>query len=318
MGHAIADVEQGFELYTSGKVIQPSKVCLTGKDNSKEGFNILPGIVEIDDREVFGCKVLGSNTANTQVGLPRATGLLALFDGDTKVPLAVMDMQVISAMRTGAVSGLAARELVPAETESVGLVGAGVNMRTQLLAVSHELPNLKRATVTALNGSKYKFAEEMAARTGLEITPTLDSRQLIEDNAFNILCTPKPTKPLIEPSWLRAAGSTIFNISGIATPPESLADMDRLVTDSWDDCKHRNTQSLPAAAQDGFVDEADIEELGDVMRSGNGRQGQSENIFFCPVGMAFEDVIVAWRVYNTALKKNIGQKVTLWANPQWI
>lgn len=318
MGAAIEDVERGFELHESQQVVQPHKLTLTSQDSVKNGFNILPAIVTLDDREIFGCKLLGANPANLERGLPRAVGLLALFDGDTKVPLAVMDTQVISAMRTGAVSGLAARYLAPHDTESIGLIGAGVNMRTQLLGVNHELPSLADVAVYALNGSKYQFADEMAGRTGLNITPKAHPEAAIAGNNFNILCTTKPTEPLIKEEWLPESGVTLFNISGVATPPETLPHMDRLVTDSLDDCLHRNTQTLPQAVQAGLVDETAVEELGTIIRTSNDRHSEQENIFFCPVGLAFEDVIVGWRVYQSAVSKKLGQTVTLWANTQWV
>jgi len=318
MGGAIADVTQGFELLNNGKVTQPHKVALSPTGLPTKGFNLLPAIVEIGDRSIFGCKILGANPNNVARGLPRATGLITLYDGESNTPLAVMDAQVISATRTGAVSGLAARHLVQPDTESVGLVGAGVNMRTQLLGVNHELPQLREVTVYSPNGSKYDFADTMSNRTGLDITPAQDAQSVIEGNKFNILCTTKPRRPLIEAEWLPSDGMTIFNISGVATPPEALPSMDRLVTDSWTDCATRSTQTLPKAVELELVQESRIEELGTILKTQNGRRTPQEDIFFCPVGLAFEDVMVAWRVYNTAIKEGIGQKVDLWVNPKWI
>lgn len=318
MGAAIEDVQRGFELREAGRVVEPHKLTLSSSESETNGFNVLPSIVDLGENEVFGCKLLGANPENIAKGLPRALGLIALFDGESKEPLAVMDTQVISAMRTGAVSGLAAKQLAPSETESVGLIGAGVNMRTQLLGIKHALPALKQAQVSSTNGSKYSFAEQMAERTNIRITAHTDPQEVIQSNQFNILCTTKPTKPLIKRDWLAKSGLTLFNISGVATPPEALQDMDRLITDSWGSCLSRNTQSLPKAVQQGFVSDSDIEELGKILKNDTGRQNSQENIFFCPVGLAFEDVIVGWRVYNTAIQKKIGQKVTLWSNPKWI
>lgn len=318
IGAAIEDVERGFELHQAGKVVEPHKVILNSSGAVNNGFNLLPAIVDLGDREVFGCKLLGSNPANVERGMPRAIGLLALFDGETKEPLAVMDGQVVSAMRTGAVSGLAARHLVDAETEAVGLIGAGVNMRTQLLGLAHELPKLESVAVHSKNGSKRKFAEAMSARTGLEITPNANAKDVVSSHAFNVLCTTKPASPLIERDWLQRTGVTVFNISGVATPADALGDMDRLVTDSWEDCANRNTQTLPRAVEESIVDTSRIEELGEILESGDGRRSGEENIFFCPVGLAFEDVMVGWRVYQAAKEKALGQEVALWSDPDWI
>ena len=159
--------------------------------------------------------------------------------------------------------------------------------------------------------STLTFAEEMSEKTGLTITPATNARTVVEDNAFIITCTTGTKSPLFEAASLATEGVTVFNISGAATPPDALAFMDRLVTDSWEDCQDRGSQSLPLAVVEGYVKESQIEELGTILKTGEGRRTHSENVFFCPVGAGMHDTLVAWRVYNSALVKGIGTPLSL-------
>ena len=58
-------------------------------------------------------------------GLPRGSAVIALNDPETKVPIAIMDGTLISAIRTGAVTGVCAKYMAPSRSKTVGLFGAG-------------------------------------------------------------------------------------------------------------------------------------------------------------------------------------------------
>ena len=95
-----------------------------------------------------GVKWIPSMPENPQKrGLPRACAIIILSDPHTGLPLAVMDCTVISAMRTGAAMGVAAKYLARKHSAVLGLVGAGVQNRTQLLAMSRVLPQLTEVRV---------------------------------------------------------------------------------------------------------------------------------------------------------------------------
>lgn len=329
IGQACTDIENGFKIYDKGEVVQPFKISLWKPDPASGGqlldsaalngfINIMPAIIAGQPSELYGCKLLGAMGSNADAGLPSVTGLVVLFDPKTKIPQAMMDAQVISTIRTGAVSGVAAKYLAPKTTESVGLIGAGLQMRAQLLAVLHALPSIKRVVVYSRGESKHHFAAEMSVRTGKEVIAVSNLEALVRENQFIITCVPMTAEPVFKAEWLASEGVTVFNIGGANTPLTALPAMDRLVADNWSDSKHRGTQSLPLAVREKLIDEACIEDLSTVITSKQGRRSPTENIFFCPVGMAFEDVMVAGRVYQTAIKRHIGQELNLWKNAQWL
>jgi ornithine cyclodeaminase/alanine dehydrogenase-like protein (mu-crystallin family) len=279
----------------------------------------LPAYVDYDGEEIYSCKALGAMPSNVQDGMPRATGLLTLFDAKTKSPICIMDAQVISATRTGAVSSLAAKKLVDKRIEAVSLIGAGVNMRTQLLGLIDALPALKKVRVFSRNESKYIFAEEMSVRTKLDIVPVKSVEEATANTDFVVTCLPNVSEPVVLSSHLKNRGITIFNIGCYECEDIILGRMDRVIADIWEQGKHRGVQSHAVAVKNGIISESLIEDLAPVLTgTKSGRTSSEENIFFCPTGLGFEDAVVAWRVYKNALEKRVGTNLELWKNSNWI
>ena len=127
--------------------------------------------MNLGDVEIYSCKSLGAMPSNIEKGIPRASGTITLFDSETKSPVCILDAQVISAIRTGAVSALAAKKLMPQNLESICLIGAGVNMRTQLMGMKTVFPNLQEVFVYSRGNSKYNFSEVMSSKLDLNIIP---------------------------------------------------------------------------------------------------------------------------------------------------
>lgn len=320
---AANDIQRAFELFVQGEVLQPHKTTLkvTGK-GAEQGtglVNFLPAYVNFDGQEIYSVKALGAMPSNVQIGLPRATGLITLFDSATKSPICIMDAQIISATRTGAVSLLAAQKFVRPDIEEAGLVGAGVNMRTQLLGIKEVLPNLKRVKVHSRGESKIRFAVEMSERTGLEIVPVNTPEEAVRNMDLIITCLPNVSQPVVMADFVKNQGVTVFNIGCYECEDVLLKRMDRVVADMWEQGKHRGVQSHAVAVKHGVISENMIEDLAPVLTNkAPGRLAKEENIFFCPTGLGFEDAVVAWRVYNKAISSGIGTKIELWKDTKWI
>ena len=320
---AALDIQKGFERLIQGKVIQPCKTTLkdtTGEHEHTAGLvNVLPSYINLGDEAIFGCKVLGAMPPNVDIGLPRASGLVNLFDSITKTPLCVMEAQVISATRTGAVTLLAARKIADPETEEIGLIGAGVNMRTQLLGLSLALPKLKKVRIYSRGESKYIFAKEMGEKTGLNIEPVESAPEAVEDCKLIVTCLPNMKSPVVKADWVRKKGVTVINIGCYESEINLLKRMDRVIADIWEQGKHRGIQTHAIAVREGVISEDLVEDLGPLITGKvPGRQSSDENIFFAPTGLGFEDAVVAWRVYKEAVKQDAGVKLSLWKSSKWV
>lgn len=320
---AIEEVDKGFEAFVAGDVLQPDKTTLKftkkGEENRMGLVNVLPAYVNLGSEEIYSCKALGAMPSNVEKGMPRASGTITLFDPETKSPVCIMDAQVISAIRTGAVSALAAKKLIPSNTRSVTLIGAGVNMRTQLMGLKAALPELETAYVFSRNNSKHNFVTVLSEKLNMNIVPLVEAERSIREADVLITCLPNGVEPVVKANWVKEKGITIFNIGGHETEYTLLSRMDRIIADIWQQAKKRGTQPHALAVKHGFVAENKIEEIaGIITGSTPGRTSQDENIFFSPTGLGFEDAVVAHRIYKTALERGIGTEFNLWKDPHWI
>lgn len=320
---AAQDIQRAFELFAKGDVLQPHKTTLKvahrGAEQGTGLVNFLPAYVNFDGEEIYSCKGLGAMPSNVDNGIPRATGLITLYDPATKSPLCIMDAQVISATRTGAVSSLAAKKFAKKDTMLVGLIGAGVNMRTQLMGLKEALPQLKEVKVYSRNESKYQFASEMSDRTGLKITPVESAKEATTNADLVVTCLPNVSQPVVMADHIGGQGITIFNIGCYECEDVLLKRMDRVIADIWEQGKHRGVQSHAVAVKNGVIAEDKIEDLAPILSGKKpGRTFDAENIFFCPTGLGFEDAVVAWRVYKKAVEQKRGTWLNLWKNSKWI
>jgi len=323
MSVIVPEIEKAFTALHAGNAIQPAKTTLkyAGAHEKYNGLvNVLPAALKDDESTVFGLKALGAMPSNIERGIPRATGLVVLFDGDTKTPKAVMDGQVISAMRTGAVSALAAKKLCRADSKTLGLIGAGVNMRTQLLGLLSVLPHITNVHVYSRGESKHDFVRDMSARfPALAFHAALSAEAAAEPADVIVTCVANSDAPVVKKAAVNRPGVTVFNIGCLENEPELLSDMDLIISDHWEHSKHRGVQTHAVAYQRGIIRDDDVINLSEIVAGSHpGRVSAEERIFFCPTGLGVEDVAVARRLVERAIEANIGTPLNLWSDEKWI
>src|SRR5690349_22480448 len=152
MAAVIGVIERAFQVKAAGEVFMPPKVMITwgdapGTEELHGRIMAMPAYVG-GDFDVAGLKWIPSVPDNpSRNGLPRANALVLLTDRETGLPLAVMDGTVVSAMRTGAVTGVALRHLAVPGSRVACLLGAGVLAHTQLEALRIAMPDLSEVRV---------------------------------------------------------------------------------------------------------------------------------------------------------------------------
>jgi ornithine cyclodeaminase len=268
---------------------------------------------------VTGIKWIPSNPENPiKRGMPRSNALTILNDPETGFPLAVMDGTVISAMRTGAVVGVGAKYLARPGAEIVGLIGAGVINRTQLMALHTSLKQLRLARLFDLVPEKAQaFAAELGEQLGLEIQ-VVDSAQAAIEGADVVAPATivGPDDRYIQPEWIKK-GAYLANLSVNDYTPGAVLICDKLVVD------HKKQLGRPGPilsdmVTEGLIEADDLVEIAAIVNGKEpGRTRDDECIFFSPLGMGIEDLINAHRVYQEARRRGIGQELELWHEPLW-
>lgn len=323
MDGTLATVEEAFRLWGMGDVVQPTKSTIRWgpppTENSRGRIIAMAAYVG-GDVDTAGMKWIPSMPENPgKHGLPRACALIILSDPHTGLPLAVMDGTVISAMRTGAATGVAAKYLARQNSSVLALVGAGVQNRTQLLALCRTLPRLTEVRVFDLQRERARvFCAEMQDRVRPPLRVTGSAREAIEGADAFITATVSG-EAYVEADWIRA-GAFHGEISSWDTHLATLSVYDKIVVDDWGSIRHGGKHVSIRAIAAGVIPESRVyAELGNIVAGRKpGRQMEEERILFNPIGMPINDVSEATRIYRAAKTKRIGRVLPLWERPIWV
>ena len=305
-------VEDAFRLHHQGKVNLPYKTVLDLGERERGRGNAMPAYVG-GDYDVFGIKWIAGFPQNpVKHQLPRGTGLFILNDSWKGIPLAIMDCTLLSAMRTGAVTGVGAKYLARKDSETVAMIGAGVQARTQLEALKITVPNISEVRAFDI---RRETAESFAADMGNKfklLVRAVDSAREAGVGADIVVTVTVADDPIVKEAWMKKG--SFFAAVGSYQEEEFavVANSDRIVVDGLDHVLHRETPVIALMLQQKQIDLKRIVELGRIV-SGEvpGRKNEEERIFFSPIGMAIEDVCLCYKVYRLAEKKGIGTRLNL-------
>ncbi len=284
---------------------------------------------------VCGEKWYGSNIANREKGLPRSILTVTLNDVETGQPLAYMSGNLISAMRTGAVPGVATRYLAQKDAKTVAVVGTGVINKACLLAIVYAKPDLERIKIFDINEERSrKFIEDMENDVEVEFQVSNSLEQCIREADVVTVATSGPNKPKIEDEWVKEG--CLITLTGTADLTEQFYQDNSIVADNWkmheawyqDGLDHpKGLESIASWAPTGqlikMVHEKKLNpnkilNLGDIaIGDKQGRTNNKEKIVFVTGGLSTEDTAWGYHVYQQAKKKGIGRPLKLWDQPHW-
>lgn len=308
---AVNTMEKVFSLHQKKDYVLPNKTVLRWGDFESEStrgrINSMPASIGGEFNSV-GIKWIGSSPSNPdKFGLPRASAVIILNDYETFYPKAIMDGMLISAMRTGANSGVAAKYLAKKDSKVLGLVGAGAQNKTQLMAMHHVLENLSEVKINDLNIERAKeFAEEMSPKVNLPIKVVETAEEAVRGS--DVFITATVTKvPIVKYEWIDR-GSLYLHVGSHESEFSVIDNADKIVVDDWEELKHRGVETLPIMYNEGKFDENRIHaQLGEIVNSvKTGRTNDDEFIYFNSVGMGIQDVALASVIYENARKQGLG------------
>src|SRR6266404_9326432 len=175
MAEIIAALEGMFREKAEGRVGMPPKI---GIHTMPDAFiHAMPA--SIPARKAAGMKWVGGYPDNSKRELPYVTGLLILNDPETGIPVALMDCTWITAKRTGAATAVAAKYLARSESSTVGILGCGVQGRSNLEALKVLFPLKKVYAYDKHADRTARYAHEMSRQVGLEVVPVSDPKQAV-------------------------------------------------------------------------------------------------------------------------------------------
>ena len=258
-----------------------------------------------------GAKIVSVNPGNAALGLPAIHAVVLVLDVLTGRPTALMDGTWLTALRTGAVGGLAADLLSRADAKTVALFGAGVQARTQLEAVRCVREITEVRVVSPSGGSADRLAAEVS---GIRAVRVDDPSEAIRGADIIIAATNSFTPVFdgskVEPgTHVTGVGSYTLDMREVDT---ALVQRARVIVDQRE-AVMEEAGDIVGPIRDGVVDESIIVgEIGEVVLGRvPGRTADSEITFFKSVGNAVQDVAVAARVLRVAESEGRGLVVDL-------
>ncbi|MFE0170894.1 ornithine cyclodeaminase family protein [Streptomyces sp. NPDC059002] len=306
----LACMHETLVAHADGRTVLPPEAHLgwTPPDGGEARGVARPGLVQ-GALTAAGTKIISANPANVARGLPRAGGLTVLFDPRTAHPLCVMEGAHISAVRTAAVSVLAARRLVRPGARTAALYGAGAVAREHALMLARGLPGLEEIRVyDAVPGRVAQFERDIGSELGadeVKVTAAVDARTAAHGADVVIACT-STRHAYVERSWL-ATGALAVNVSLDDLTESVLTGADRLYVDDWDLIRDDPYRLLGRLLREGRVPLADAATLGEMLTGAcPGRTGDDELIVVNPFGLAVEDIALAHRVFRVARDLGLG------------
>ncbi len=285
--------------------------------------------------KICGEKWYGSNAENRKRGLPRSVLTTILNDADTGMPFCIMSGNLVSAMRTGAVPGVAARHLACKGAKTVGIIGGGVINRACMLALKAGCPSLEEAWLYDIHKGAYdSFAAEMQEKIGVKVHWAESIEEAVRPGDIITIATSGEIFPRIEKEWLKKGCLVTF--TGAADMDLECFTENTVIADNWkmhqafiaDGKEHpQGIDAVGVVAPSFFLlkyvaagkyDEKHIRNLGDVVNGDDpGRKSDDEIILFPTGGMPLHDIAWGYTLYEKAREKGLGVSFEFFDQAYW-
>jgi alanine dehydrogenase len=293
MADVINAVEEAFRVCGEGKGKMPPKTYLALE---RGDFRAMPAALP----GCAGVKWVNVHPHNPSLGLPSVMAVLIYSDPETGYPLAIMDATETTAYRTGAAAAIASKYLARRDSHTVGIIGAGFQAHTQILAHA-ELFN--PISINAFDVSQAAVDKLVRAFPQFSIR----NCSIEEAVASDIVCTLTPSRsPIVKRGWIRPG--THINAVGADAPGKEELDPSILkeAIVVVDDIKQASgSGEINVPIQTGAYGIGDIYgTLAEVVAGKKkGRTSGGDITVFDSTGIAIEDIAVAKLLFEKAQQR---------------
>jgi alanine dehydrogenase len=273
---AIERVRDGFVRYANGEWEMPPKVYLDAPPGGD--FRAMPA----RGAGLAILKWVTSFPGNPARGLPVVMGAILVSSAETGAPLALVDVQAVTKLRTGAVAAVAAQELAREDARTAGIVGCGVNggWAARCLAAAEYGPGV-------CFDPNPDAAGALAGELGWEVGSLEDAL------ACDVVTTVTPGhSPVVRAGDIRPGMH--LSMLGADAAGKAEAELEAigrctLFCDEWRQASHGG--ELTGAVEAGLVERDDVTELGAVLTgAAPGRTSDDAATLFDSTGLAVQDL----------------------------
>ncbi|MFN3975084.1 MAG: ornithine cyclodeaminase family protein [Dehalococcoidia bacterium] len=299
MTDALEAVEDGFRHWAQGHAT----------NDPRRRLRVAGGYLQFMSAADHALNITGFKAYTTG----RAGGFLVnIYRADSGELLAIMQAGWLGAVRTGAASGVATKYMALPNASIVGCIGTGYQARTQIEAVCAVRPIREVRVFSRTPEKRQAFAQEMAQHLGIPVR-AVESAQACVEGAHIVITITNSREPVFNGEWLapgthiNAAGSNSWMRREIDETTIRRASL--IVADQVDDAK-AECGELIWGVERGIVRWEQVRELRDVVGGFlPGRPSPDAITLFESQGLALEDIVTAWRVYQKAMERGVGKEL---------
>lgn len=288
-----------------------------------------PGVADMDiksghmkDHDIFGLKLVSWFGENKDKQLPLLIGTTMIFDANTGVPLAILNADHITDMRTGAAGAIGAKYLAKDNAKVLLMVGTGHIAQFEIAATLHAIDTIDRVIICdpMSHDHSIAYAEKLSEvlRSKFNITKALSIKALtLEDGVkeSDIIITATPSRQaMIKKEWVQPGthlSCVGADMSGKQEVDEALFKDSLIIVDDINQSIH--VGETETAYKNNVIKEADLTEIGDVILSKHpGRKDQNQITLFDSTGIALQDLMTSKIALELADEKGLGQIIDLY------
>ena len=309
---ALRIAENTIKEHDAGAYQMPSKTAVHPENCQDAFLHAMPGY--LPNFEAAGIKwVSGYNHNRQKYGIDALCSVLILNDVETGYPAALMEAGLITAIRTPAVSGVAAKYLARKNCKSVGLIGAGVQGRNHLKMMKHLQPTIETFKIYDMfPAASENLAKELSEELGVNAYAVACAEDAICESDIVITAAPvKGKDPVYKMEWLKP-GCLLLPIFSGGWAYETFATAAKFLVDDWAQYKAMMFDHLNAyfAGRDYFKLYGQLGEV--VNQKKPGRENDDEIIVCSNLGLALHDISLGRAVFDIAREKQLGVELSLW------
>lgn len=297
-------VEQAYHLQQTDACRMPDRIHVPDRKNT---LLVMPCFSDA----FVAAKLVTVFPEAPESGFPVVNGMVILADNHTGQPLAILDGAALTARRTGAVGGLAVACLTPESVKTAGIIGTGVQGRSQAEFLLFNR-RIKTLWLTDVNPTA---AHDMARDIGHahpHVTCRIagSARQLMKDSQVVIAATTSAA-PVFEADMSEVRGKTFISIGSFTPEMKEFPDAvirgaDAVYVDTLFAARESGDICRPLAEQ--IIPKDKIQAFSSVLE--RSLDTEERTVFFKSVGMALFDLTAAAAVYEWGSSENQGQVLT--------
>jgi ornithine cyclodeaminase/alanine dehydrogenase len=259
-----------------------------------DGRYMMATLSAADDPPFLAVKALLLNPRNRERGISDINAVVTLLDSDTGLPLAVMDGNWVTAVRTAGLSAVAARRLARPGGSIAAFLGCGVQAHSHLRLFSRLFP-LSEIRAFGRGAARRDELCRAAEQMGLRAVPSATAREAVSDADLvvtSVTLTPELV-PFLDARWLKPGA--FATMTDLARPwhADGMTAFDRIVID---DLEQEAGMARPMVAPELVAGDL----TGLVQGTVNSRRSDQERTAFAFRGLALGDLALAALAYQRA------------------